>query len=97
MYVNIWLACLCDFQERLTVGRKPESVADMIPEGEIILTINVYYPAVIDKVSFHLPRGGQKPSRSDSLYQAFFFFKGIVHVTDFYLPFPLSLITSDPT
>lgn len=61
MYVNMWLACLCDFQERLTVGRKPESVADMIPEGEIILTINVYYPAVIDKVSFHLRRGARNP------------------------------------
>lgn len=39
------------FQERLTVGRKPSAVADMIPEGEIILTINVYYPATYEKVS----------------------------------------------
>lgn len=38
------------FQERLTIGRKPETVTDMVPEGEIILTINVYYPAVFDKV-----------------------------------------------
>lgn len=88
MYVNIWLACLCDFQERLTVGRKPESVADMIPEGEIILTINVYYPAVIDKVSFHLPRGGQKPSRSDSLYQAFFSLKVLSMLQTFTSHFP---------
>lgn len=27
----------------------------MIPEGEIILTINVYYPAANEKVSLHLP------------------------------------------
>lgn len=96
MYLNIWLACLCDFQERLTVGRKPESVADMIPEGEIILTINVYYPAVIEKVSFHLPRGARNPPDL-IVFTMHFFFKGIVHVTDFYLPFPLSLTTSDPT
>ncbi|XP_070835649.1 snRNA-activating protein complex subunit 3 [Chaetodon trifascialis] len=41
--------------ERITVGRKPESVADMIPEGELILTINVYYPAVIEKFSYIRP------------------------------------------
>lgn len=61
MYVNLCFASLCYFQERLTVGRKPESVADMIPEGEIILTINVYYPAVIEKVSFRLPQGARNP------------------------------------
>ncbi|XP_041789866.1 snRNA-activating protein complex subunit 3 [Chelmon rostratus] len=44
-----------DELERLTVGRKPDSVADVIPEGEIILTINVYYPAVIEKFSYIRP------------------------------------------
>ncbi|XP_070779614.1 snRNA-activating protein complex subunit 3 [Enoplosus armatus] len=44
-----------DELERLTVGRKPEAVADMIPEGEIILTINIYYPAVIEKFNYIRP------------------------------------------
>lgn len=51
---NLPLAFLFDSQERLTIGRQPESVEDLIPEGEIILTINVYYPAVSDKVCPHL-------------------------------------------
>lgn len=46
--------CVCDFQERLTAGRKSEALDDMIPEGEVILSINVYYPAVIKRVSILL-------------------------------------------
>ncbi|XP_068607607.1 snRNA-activating protein complex subunit 3 [Brachionichthys hirsutus] len=37
--------------ERLTVGVMVESVEDMIPEGEVILTINVYYPSIIENYS----------------------------------------------
>ncbi|XP_026214699.1 snRNA-activating protein complex subunit 3 [Anabas testudineus] len=44
-----------DELERLTVGRKPSAVADMIPEGEIILTINVYYPATYEKFCYVRP------------------------------------------
>ncbi|XP_040892478.1 snRNA-activating protein complex subunit 3 [Toxotes jaculatrix] len=44
-----------DELERLTVGRKPEAVADMVPEGEIILTINVYYPATYEKFNYIRP------------------------------------------
>ncbi|XP_063331305.1 snRNA-activating protein complex subunit 3 [Pelmatolapia mariae] len=44
-----------DELERLTIGRKPETVTDMVPEGEIILTINVYYPAVFDKFNYIRP------------------------------------------
>ncbi|XP_035516219.1 snRNA-activating protein complex subunit 3 [Morone saxatilis] len=44
-----------DELERLTFGRRPEAVADMIPEGEIILTINVYYPAIIEKFNYVRP------------------------------------------
>lgn len=50
---NQLLAFLFDSQERLTVGTHPESVDDLVPEGEIILTINVYYPAASEKVSSH--------------------------------------------
>uniref|UniRef100_A0A3Q3PYI1 snRNA-activating protein complex subunit 3 n=1 Tax=Monopterus albus TaxID=43700 RepID=A0A3Q3PYI1_MONAL len=45
-----------DELDRLTVGRKPEVVADLIPEGEVILTINVYYPAVFEKHPFKLTK-----------------------------------------
>ncbi|XP_068178209.1 snRNA-activating protein complex subunit 3 isoform X2 [Antennarius striatus] len=38
-----------DELDRLIVVGKPESEDDMIPEGEIILSINVYYPAIIEK------------------------------------------------
>lgn len=44
-----------DELDRLTVGRKPEVVADLIPEGEVILTINVYYPAVFEKFLYIRP------------------------------------------
>lgn len=97
MYDNLYFAFLCYFQERLTVGRKPESVADMIPEGEIILTINVYYPAVIEKVSFRLPQGARNPPDLIVFAIHFFFFSIIVLVTEVYRPYPLSLTTSDPT
>lgn len=59
--LNITLGPLGDFQERLTVGRKPEAVADMIPEGEVLLTINVYYPVIIEKVSIRLSLGARNP------------------------------------
>ncbi|XP_037328442.1 snRNA-activating protein complex subunit 3 isoform X1 [Pungitius pungitius] len=38
-----------DELERLTGGIKPEAPLDMVPEGEVILTINVYYPANVEK------------------------------------------------
>lgn len=57
-YHNIFCVFL---QERLTVGRIPEAVADMVPEGEVILTINVYYPAVYEAVSFHLFQRSRNP------------------------------------
>ncbi|XP_056265748.1 snRNA-activating protein complex subunit 3 [Pseudoliparis swirei] len=44
-----------DELERLTAGREPEAVVDMVPEGEVILTINVYYPATYDKFSYARP------------------------------------------
>lgn len=53
LFLISWLS----FQERVTVGRKPESMADIVPEGELILSINVYYPAVIEKVSARILHG----------------------------------------
>lgn len=47
-------ASLCAIQERLIVGRTSETQTNMVPEGEILLTINVYYPAVYEKVSFYI-------------------------------------------
>uniref|UniRef100_UPI0037E81E89 snRNA-activating protein complex subunit 3 n=1 Tax=Semicossyphus pulcher TaxID=241346 RepID=UPI0037E81E89 len=44
-----------DELERITVGRKPDADTDMISEGEVILTINVYYPAIIEKFSYVRP------------------------------------------
>ncbi|XP_033481131.1 snRNA-activating protein complex subunit 3 isoform X1 [Epinephelus lanceolatus] len=44
-----------DELERLTVGRKPEEAANIVPEGEVILTINVYYPAVFERFSYIRP------------------------------------------
>ncbi|KAF7658605.1 hypothetical protein LDENG_00010520 [Lucifuga dentata] len=38
-----------DELERLTIGRKAEEVTDMVPEGEVILTINVYYPNTAER------------------------------------------------
>lgn len=38
-----------DELERLAAGRKPESALDLVPEGELILSINVYYPAVFER------------------------------------------------
>ncbi|TWW58727.1 snRNA-activating protein complex subunit 3 isoform X2 [Takifugu flavidus] len=44
-----------DELERLTIGKNPELVDDMVPEGELILTINVFYPDVIEKFNFIRP------------------------------------------
>ncbi|XP_049427718.1 snRNA-activating protein complex subunit 3 [Epinephelus fuscoguttatus] len=44
-----------DELERLTVGRKPEEAANIVLEGEVILTINVYYPAVFERFSYVRP------------------------------------------
>ncbi|XP_013863228.1 snRNA-activating protein complex subunit 3 isoform X2 [Austrofundulus limnaeus] len=44
-----------DELEKLTIGRIPEAAADMIPEGEVILTINIYYPAVYEKFNYVRP------------------------------------------
>ncbi|CAL1601141.1 unnamed protein product [Knipowitschia caucasica] len=38
-----------DELERATVERKPEAVEHLIPEGEVLLTINVFYAAVFEK------------------------------------------------
>lgn len=45
---------LNDFQDRLTAGRLPETEANRLPEGELILTINIYFPSTVEKVSFYL-------------------------------------------
>lgn len=44
-----------DELERTTVERKPETVKNLIPEGGVILTINVYFPAVFDKFNYTRP------------------------------------------
>lgn len=44
-----------DELERVTVERKPEAVENLVPEGEVLLTINVYYPAVCDKFNYTRP------------------------------------------
>ncbi|KAM6942451.1 snRNA-activating protein complex subunit 3 [Lycodopsis pacificus] len=44
-----------DELERLTVGRKPEAVVDVVPEGEVILTINVYYSVTFENFSTARP------------------------------------------
>ncbi|XP_077380000.1 snRNA-activating protein complex subunit 3 isoform X2 [Festucalex cinctus] len=38
-----------DEQERLAIMMKPEAVENMVPEGDVFLTINVYYPATFEK------------------------------------------------
>lgn len=72
MHLNIRFACLYGFKERLTVGRKPESQEDLIPEGELILTINVYYTAIVERVSWDLPQGARIPPDLTS-YHSFCF------------------------
>ncbi|KAI4833117.1 hypothetical protein KUCAC02_016034 [Chaenocephalus aceratus] len=44
-----------DELERLTFGKKPETLDDMVAEGEIILNINVYYPATFEKFCYVRP------------------------------------------
>ncbi|XP_029950230.1 snRNA-activating protein complex subunit 3 [Salarias fasciatus] len=44
-----------DELERSTVSRNPEAVTDFIPEGEVILTLNVYYPATFEKFLYVRP------------------------------------------
>lgn len=44
-----------DELERLTVEKKPEAVENLVPEGDVLLTINIYYPAVFDKFNYNRP------------------------------------------
>ncbi|GAA6214842.1 snRNA-activating protein complex subunit 3 isoform X1 [Lates japonicus] len=44
-----------DELERLAFGRKPGAEADLVPEGEVILSINVYYPATFEKFTYVRP------------------------------------------
>ncbi|XP_015250902.1 PREDICTED: snRNA-activating protein complex subunit 3-like, partial [Cyprinodon variegatus] len=41
--------------DRQTIGRAPESEADMVPEGELILSINIYFPVNFDKFNYMRP------------------------------------------
>ncbi|KAM3833956.1 snRNA-activating protein complex subunit 3 [Diretmus argenteus] len=56
-----------DELERLTVGRKVENADDMIPEGEVILTINIYYPTVFEKFRYIRPHVTMALTGSHSL------------------------------
>ncbi|XP_054635411.1 snRNA-activating protein complex subunit 3 isoform X1 [Dunckerocampus dactyliophorus] len=44
-----------DEQARLSIGMRPEVLENLIPEGEVILTINVYYPATFEKFVYVRP------------------------------------------
>ncbi|KAJ0033669.1 hypothetical protein NQD34_000776 [Periophthalmus magnuspinnatus] len=44
-----------DELERVTIERKPEAAENLVPEGDVLLTINVYYPAVFDKFNYTRP------------------------------------------
>ncbi|XP_071768551.1 snRNA-activating protein complex subunit 3 [Centroberyx gerrardi] len=44
-----------DEMERLTVGRKAEDEGHMVPEGELILTINIYYPSIFKRFKYVRP------------------------------------------
>ncbi|XP_008285616.1 snRNA-activating protein complex subunit 3 [Stegastes partitus] len=56
-----------DELERVTVGKKPEEITDIVPEGEVILVINVYYPAVADKFAYTRPHMTLQMTGSHSL------------------------------
>ncbi|XP_027872066.1 snRNA-activating protein complex subunit 3 isoform X1 [Xiphophorus couchianus] len=42
-----------DELDRLTAGRLPETEANRLPEGELILTINIYFPSTVEKHNLH--------------------------------------------
>ncbi|KAM9819556.1 snRNA-activating protein complex subunit 3 [Syngnathus typhle] len=44
-----------DEQERLFVMTKPDTVENLVPEGDVILTINIYYPATFEKFCYVRP------------------------------------------
>lgn len=41
--------------ESHAVGKKPENSADMIEEGELILSVNIFYPVIFHKHREHKP------------------------------------------
>ena len=38
-------------QESHALGKKPKNPEDMIEEGELILSVNILYPVIFNKVS----------------------------------------------
>uniref|UniRef100_A0A3Q2SY33 snRNA-activating protein complex subunit 3 n=1 Tax=Fundulus heteroclitus TaxID=8078 RepID=A0A3Q2SY33_FUNHE len=45
-----------DKEDRQTVGMVPETKADMLPEGEVIVTVNIYFPTNLGKFNGVRPR-----------------------------------------
>ncbi|XP_010886696.1 snRNA-activating protein complex subunit 3 isoform X2 [Esox lucius] len=41
--------------ESLAVGKRPDNPSDLVPEGEIILSINVLYPAIFERFKYVRP------------------------------------------
>lgn len=57
---------MCVFlQESHATGKRPDNTTDLIEEGELLLTLNVFYPVIFQKV-------GMKFS---GLYSDFFLFR----------------------
>lgn len=55
MYVVINIvdiyACVCMFfQESHATGKRPDNPTDLIEEGELLLTLNIFYPVIFQKV-----------------------------------------------
>ncbi|XP_014905444.1 snRNA-activating protein complex subunit 3 [Poecilia latipinna] len=44
-----------DELDRLTAGRLPDTKANQLPEGELILTINIYFPSSVEKFNHLRP------------------------------------------
>ncbi|XP_057699465.1 snRNA-activating protein complex subunit 3 isoform X2 [Corythoichthys intestinalis] len=44
-----------DEQERLATTMNPEAAENRVPEGDVILTVNVYYPATFEKFCYVRP------------------------------------------
>jgi len=43
-------------QESHAVGKRPDNVMDLVEEGELLLTLNIFYPVIFQKVGTKFSR-----------------------------------------
>lgn len=53
---NLYTYICLFFQESHAIGKRPDNPTDLIEEGELLLTVNIFYPVIFQKVGTKFSR-----------------------------------------